>query len=249
MPMETVAGKWQVATVVRVWDETPTVKSVAFTVPDWRDFRPGQHLDVRLTAPDGYQAQRSYSIASAPEDDGPPVITIELIADGEVSPYFHFATAEGGQFEIRGPVGGPFTWTTATGGPLLLVGGGSGVVPLMSMLRHRQNHGAAVRALLLQSARSFDELIYRHELEDMATAGSGLSLVRTLTRQRPAGWTGYARRVDTAMLADVLSALGMPASSYLCGPAGFVDLAARELVGHGAPPEQVRMEMFGPTGQ
>lgn len=248
--METVAGKWQVATVVRVWDETPTVKSVAFTVRRWRDFRPGQHIDVRLTAPDGYQAQRSYSIASAPEDDDPPVITVELIADGEVSPYFHFTAAEGDRFEIRGPIGGPFTWTTAAGGPLLLVGGGSGVVPLMSMLRHRRNRGAtAVQTLFLQSARSYEELIYRRELDDMAAADPGLSLVRTLTRERPAGWTGYARRVDTAMVADVLSALGMPAASYVCGPAGFVESVASELVDQKAPPEQVRTEMFGPTGQ
>ncbi len=241
--------RWQIATVVRVRTETPHVKSFEFAVPNFPKYRPGQHVDVRLTAPDGYQAQRSYSIASAPDGPGNLELTVELIDDGEVSPYFHEVVREGDQVELRGPIGGPFTWTTGQGGPLLLAGGGSGVVPLMSMLRHRAGMGEdAPPAALLYSSRSLDEVIYREELERAASDDDGFGLTVTLTRQQPEGWNGLSRRVDAAMLADVLGTLGHPVLAYVCGSNGFVESVASLLVDHGLPPESIRTERFGPSG-
>ncbi len=161
----THAVSWQQATLEQIVVETHRVKSFTLRLPKWARYKPGQHVDVRLTAPDGYQAQRSYSIASAPENEGVIALSIELIADGEVSPFFHEIVQLGDEIEVRGPIGGPFTWTPALGGPLLLVGGGSGVVPLMSMLRHRANVAPEVPALLLYSSRSVDEVIYREQLD------------------------------------------------------------------------------------
>ena len=242
------AIEWQVATVEAVRVDTPRVKSFTLSLPDWRQFRPGQHFDIRLTAPDGYQAQRSYSIASPPEMADSIELTVELLEDGEVSPYFHEVVQPGDQFELRGPIGGPFTWSADMGGPLLLVGGGSGVVPLMSMLRHRRLASPDSSALLLYSSRTIEEVIYAGELAEMAAKDPLLQIELTLTRGQPAGWTGYNRRVDAEMVAKSMERLGGPKLAYVCGPTGFVETAARLLVEAGMPADSVRTERFGPTG-
>ncbi|MBI4306522.1 MAG: ferredoxin reductase [Chloroflexi bacterium] len=239
---------WQTAVVEKVKVETPRVKSFTFRLPDWQPFRPGQHFDVRLTAPDGYQAQRSYSAASPPEDTGTVELTVELMPGGEVSPYFHDIVAPGDSVELRGPIGGPFTWTSAVGGPLLLVGGGSGIVPLMSMLRHRRRTGSNVPASLLYSARSWDEVIYRDELVEYAMNDRSFHFLLTLTRQQPPGWKGPARRIDPEIIGTAVGGIGTPAHAYVCGSEGFVETAASLLVESGVPPDVVRTERFGPTG-
>ena len=203
-------------------------------------------MDVRLTAPDGYRAQRSYSIASGPGGDAVE-LTVDLVEGGEVSPWFHEVAVVGDSFEIRGPIGGPFTWTPDLGGPLLLVGGGSGVVPLMSMLRHG-SIGAQSKALLVYSARSADDLIYRAELEELAADPSSVEVVPTLTRSQPVGWTGYDRRVDAEMLADVIGRVDDPAWTYVCGPTTFVETVAAALVALDVAPARIRTERFGPSG-
>lgn len=216
----THAVSWQQGTVEQIVVETYRVKSFTLRLPKWTRYKPGQHVDVRLTAPDGYQAQRNYSIASAPENEGVIDLTIELIAGGEVSPFFHDIVQLGDEIEVRGPIGGPFTWTVALGGLLLLVGGGSGVVPLMSMLRHRANVAPEVPALLLYSSHSLEEVIYRKQLDRCAASDPKLKVVHTLTRAQPSGWSGYTRRVDREMLADVIRRLGEPSHVYVCGPTG-----------------------------
>ena len=229
---------WQLADVRELIDETPRVKTIVLDAPEWAGHRAGQHVDVRLTAEDGYQAQRSYSIASAPED-ARLAITVERLADGEVSPYLTDELRPDDKLELRGPIGGYFVWETDQGGPLLLVGGGSGVVPLMSMLRHRAAAGSEANARLLYSARSLRDVIYREELERF-------DVVYTLTREQPQGWTGYSRRVDAEMLAEV--SFGGDGLAYVCGPTRFVESVADALVGIGYAPENVRTERFGPTG-
>ncbi len=225
------------------------MKSFRVTVPQFRSFRPGQHVDIRLTAPDGYQAQRSYSIASTEAGSGTLELTVELLEDGEVSPYFHDVVREGDQFELRGPIGGPFTWTADRGGPSLLVGGGSGVVPLMSMLRHRaMAMGQPVRAALLYSARSINEVIYREELERMVAEDASFDLFMTLTRSQPPDWADFSRRVDEPMLQELVERLGRPAHSYVCGPTSFVETVATLLVDSGIPASDVHTERFGPSG-
>jgi ferredoxin-NADP reductase len=231
--------RWQLAEVRELIDETPTVKTILLDASEWPGHRAGQHLDVRLTAEDGYQAQRSYSIASPPDDDG-LAITVERLDDGEVSPYLAGELVVGDKLELRGPIGGYFVWEADQGGPLLLVGGGSGVVPLTSMLRHRAAVAPDVPARLLYSARSLDDVIYREELE-------GFDVTYTLTRKQPPGWTGYARRVDGEMLRDVADP-NAHELAYVCGPTRFVEAVADGLVGIGYAPERVRTERFGPTG-
>ncbi len=237
---------WQVVTVRDVVEETARVRSVVLDAPDWPGHRAGQHVDVRLTAPDGYQAQRSYSIASAPEDDA-LVLTVERIEDGEVSPYLVDVVEPGDRIEIRGPIGGHFVWETALGGPLALIGGGSGIVPLRAMLRHRAAQGSDVPARLVYSSRSLGEVIYRDELESYAR-GDNLNLYLTLTRQQPPGWTGYARRIDRALLADVVYAASEAPHIYICGPTAFVETAADVCVRLGHAAAHIRTERFGPTG-
>ncbi len=240
---------WQIATVEDVKIETPRVKSFLLSVPEFPKFRPGTHVDVRLTAPDGYQAQRSYSIASAPEQQGTIELTVEVIEDGEVSPYFHEVVQKGDQIELRGPIGGPFTWTTRQRGPVLLVGGGSGVVPLMSMLRHRQySPTESEPAALLYSSRTLEDVIYRTELESLTNGDEQFDLTLTLTREQSVDWPGYTRRVDRAMLDEAIRKLGGPAFSYVCGPTGFVESVATMLVESGLSPETIRTERFGPSG-
>ena len=236
---------WQVAEVVDVVVETPRVKTIAFDVPSWPGHRAGQHVDVRLTAADGYQAQRSYSIASAP--DGTRIeLTVERLDDGEVSPYLTDELRRGDQIELRGPVGGYFVWEPSQGGPLLLVAGGSGVVPLMAMIRARDAAGSDAETRLLLSSRGWDEVIYRDELERLG--GDGLSVVHTLTRSQPPGWTGYARRVDARMLDEVGPSPADLPRAYVCGPTPFVEAVAEALVQLGHEPHMVKTERFGPTG-
>jgi ferredoxin-NADP reductase len=238
---------WQISTVTAIRAETPEVSSFTLQLPAWRAHRAGQHYDVRLTAADGYQAQRSYSIASPPSRIGEVDLTIEKIADGEVSPYFHDVVEVGDQVEVRGPIGGYFVWEPGLGGPLLLVAGGSGVVPLMAMLRERAASEPMPRAVLLHSSRTFDDVIYRDELATLAGNDSGLQVIQTLTRSQPPGWTGYDRRIDRAMLSEAIAAAGAQPLVYICGPTLLVEAAANGFVELGVPPAQVRTERFGPT--
>ncbi|HTE65238.1 MAG TPA: ferredoxin reductase [Candidatus Binatia bacterium] len=239
---------WQVATVGEIRPETTEVKTFTLRLPAWRAHRAGQHYDVRLTAEDGYQTQRSYSIASPPTRTGVVDLTIERIADGEVSPYFHDVLVPGDQVEVRGPIGGYFVWEPDYGGPLLLIAGGSGVVPLMAMLRERAAAKADIPTTLLASWRTIDDVIYRAELDALDAAGDGLRVVHTLTRAQPPGWAGYARRIDGPMLAEVRAPLETDPLVYICGPTLLVEVAATGLVEGGVPAARVRTERFGPTG-
>jgi ferredoxin-NADP reductase len=238
---------WRLGEVVELIEETPRVRSIALSVPDWPGHRAGQHVDVRLTAEDGYQAQRSYSIASAPEDER-LALTVERVPDGEVSPYLVDELMIRDQLEIRGPIGGYFVWEARLGGPLLLIAGGSGVVPLMAMVRHRAAAGSGVPVRLLYSSRSWDDVIYGTDLQRLADSTDGFEVIHTLTRSQPSGWTGYARRVDAQMLTEVAwPASSMPAI-FICGPTPFVESVASALTLLGHDPKRVKTERFGPTG-
>ncbi len=240
--------RWQIATVREIRPETARVKSLRLQLPDWSAHQPGQHYDIRLTAPDGYQAQRSYSIASGPERAGMIDLTVERIDDGEVSPYLHDVLMPGDQVEVRGPIGGYFVWQVAHGGPLLLVGGGSGVVPLMAMIRHRTATGSTIPTRLLYSSRTPEDVIYSAELDKLQAANSGLAVFHTFTRRQPARWTGYSRRIDRQMLQEVMQPLGTAAKVFICGPTLLVEAAANGFVEIGIPPSRVRTERFGPSG-
>lgn len=239
---------WQIATVTAIRPETAKVKSFTLSLPDWMRHRAGQHYDLRLTAADGYQAQRSYSIASEPERTGAVDLTVERIEYGEVSGYMHDVLMQGDRVEVRGPIGGYFVWEASMSGPLLLIGGGSGVVPLMSMIRHRAATGARNPTRLLYSSRMAEDIIYRQELEQLSGRGDGFEAVHTLTRTQPAAWKGYARRIDRAMLTEVAKPLGRSVQVYICGPTSMVESAAEALVQIGLKPNQIRTERFGPTG-
>ncbi len=228
-------GRWQIATVGSVKRETPTVKSFRLELPMWMPHLPGQHYDVRLTAPDGYTAQRSYSIASSPLDEGAVELTIDRLADGEVSPYFHDVVEEGDQVEVRGPFASYFVWRGES--PVLLVGGGSGVVPLMAMLRHRRRTEPELPMRLVYSVRSADDVIYADEL--------GHETVLTYTRAAPENWAGHRGRIDAALLGDPAFA---GAIAFVCGSNGFVESAGRLLIDAGFDAHRVRTERFGPTG-
>ena len=235
---------WRLATVREVIAETPHARTIVLDVDGWTGHRAGQHLDVRLTAEDGYQAQRSYSIASAPEA-GAVEITVERIEDGEVSPYLVDELRPGDAFEVRGPIGGHFTWSADEGGPLLLVAGGSGLVPLMAMLRHRAARAAAVPVHVLVSARSAADLLYAAELAALEPR-ENLRVAHTFTREAPPGWTGWTGRIDAAMVAGVTP--GPSARAFVCGPTPFVERANDLLVAGGHDPGEIRAERFGPTG-
>jgi ferredoxin-NADP reductase len=239
---------WRIATITEIRNETPTVRSFTMRPPDWPGHRPGQHVDLRFTAEDGYSVQRSYSIASAPTDAGEVEITVERIPDGEVSPFLHDTVVVGDRLELRGPIGGYFVWEPAIGGPLLLVAGGSGIVPLMAMMRLRQAAGSTIPTRLLFSSRHYEDIIYRDELDRLDGLGDGIEVLHTLTRSQPPGWSGYARRIDDRMLGEALEPLGMEARVYICGPSPLVETAANALVRLGLPPTNVRTERFGPTG-
>ena len=238
---------WLVAEVVDVVPETPRVKTIAFDVPEWRGHLPGQHVDVRLTAEDGYQAQRSYSIASAPEDRR-VTITVERLDDGEVSPYLVGELGARDKIELRGPIGGFFVWRAPGESPLLLIAGGSGVVPLMAMIRHRAAARDRTPVRLLYSSKTFEDVIYREELERLAAADPTLDVRHTLTRSHPDGWRGYARRLDRQMIDDVAWPAQPPPAVFICGPTSFVEAAASLLVEHGYDPGWIRTERFGATG-
>jgi ferredoxin-NADP reductase len=243
--------EWAPAQLVSAIAETPSVRSLVLEVPGWRGHRPGQHVDVRLTAEDGYQAQRSYSIASPPEQ-APVTLTVERLADGEVSTYLVEELRVGEYLELRGPIGGYFVWNAAMGGSLLLVAGGSGIVPLMAMLRHRSRAGSDLPARLLYSARSYEELIYRDELAELASRDARFEMVQTLTRSQPPGWSGHRRRVDTEMLEELIRPPEVwphPARTYVCGPTGYVETVANLLVELGHDPATLKTERFGPTGK
>jgi ferredoxin-NADP reductase len=226
--------------------ETKTAKTIRLDVPGWPGHLAGQHVDVRLTAEDGYQAQRSYSIATPPEDVA-VALTVQRIADGEVSPYITEELRPGDDLELRGPIGGYFTWQAADGGPLLLLAGGSGLVPLMAMLRQRAAAGDRTPAALLASWRSIDDVIYRDELEALSARVDELRVTHTLTRTQPEGWQGFRRRIDRPMLAEVIAPFGEPPLAYICGPTLLVEAAATALVDLGVPAARVRTERFGPT--
>lgn len=233
-----------VAEVLEVVDETPRAKSILLRCPGWPGHVPGQHLDIRLTAEDGYQAQRSYSIAT-PADGDHVTITVELVSDGEVSPFLFDDLRPEDRLEIRGPIGGYFVWEPGRGGPLQLIGGGSGVVPLMAMLRAGADSDVPIR--YLSSARSFDDILYRQELEKIATSDL-IEIKHTLTRSSPPEWKGLTRRVDREMIEALVWPLGDDPICFICGPTGFVEAVAAHLVDRGHPPNRVRTERFGPSG-
>jgi ferredoxin-NADP reductase len=234
---------WQLTRVVEVTPETRRTKTMVLDAPDWAGHRAGQHVDVRLTAEDGYQAQRSYSIASAPEDDH-LALTVEEIDDGEVSPYLTEELHAGDELELRGPIGGWFVWDGADDRPLLLFGGGSGVVPLRAMLRHRAATANPTPARLVYSARSLDDVIYRDELQDPA---DGVEVRFALTRTWPEGWTEHRGRVDDALLDQVAWPPSEAPAIYVCGPTGFVEAVSRQMVARGHSPGRIKTERFGPT--
>ncbi len=232
--------------------ETPRVRTLVLDVPDWPGHRAGQHLDLRLTAEDGYQAQRSYSIASAPGESRVEV-TVERLSDGEVSPYLTDVIQERDLLDVRGPIGGYFVWAPDPARPLALVAGGSGVVPLRCMLRYRaslaaRSPAAVPPARLLYSARSAEERIYGAELDRLAATDPDLCVAYTLTRSQPAAWRGYRRRLDRKMLEEVFWPAAAAPMFYVCGPTTLVEAAATLLVELGHPPTDVRTERFGPTG-
>jgi ferredoxin-NADP reductase len=240
---------WQTATVGAVTRETASAVTLLLEVPDWAGpsagrHRAGQHVDIRLTADDGYQAERAYSIASAPGE--PLAITVERLDDGEVSPYLTEEARAGDQLEVRGPIGGYFVWEPDSGGPLLLAAGGSGIVPLRAIVRERSRAGSSVPVRLLYSSRRWEDVIYSSELD---FPPEGVSVIHTLTRSQPRLWQGYARRVDEQMLAEVAWPAADRPLAYVCGPTSFVESVAAGLVGLGYPAGRVKTERFGATGQ
>jgi ferredoxin-NADP reductase len=230
-------GRWQIATVASIKAETPSVKSYRLALPMWMPHLPGQHYDVRLTAPDGYVAQRSYSVASSPLDEGEIELTIDCLADGEVSPYFHDVVEEGDQVEVRGPFASYFVWRGTEPAPVVLVGGGSGVVPLMAMLRHRRRSMPEIDMRLVYSVRTAADVIYAAELDD--------DTVLTFTREPPAGWSGHTGRLDAGLIG---AAAADAMAAYVCGSNGFVETASMLLLEAGLKAEWIRTERFGPTG-
>ena len=239
---------WASAEVVELIEENPRTRSIVLACPGWQGHSPGQHIDIRLTAEDGYQAERSYSLA-APPDGERVVITVELVSDGEVSTFLVEDLQVGDVIELRGPIGGYFVWEPSHGGPLQLIGGGSGVVPLMAILKHRVAVGDRTPVRYLASARSHDDLLYVAELDRMAGADPGISVVHTLTRSHPPGWEGPTRRIDREMLEEHAWPAGDDPLCFVCGPTGFVETVSSTLVAIGYRPERVKTERFGPTGK
>jgi ferredoxin-NADP reductase len=239
---------WQLGEVVAAQAETAWTRSITLALPSWPGHRPGQHLDVRLTAEGGYQAERSYSIASPPEAGSRVMIAVERLDDGEVSPYLVDELRIGDKLELRGPIGGYFVWEAQLGGPLLLVAGGSGIVPFMAMLRHRAAVGSKVPARLLYSSRSHEDVIYRDELTRLTSDKGGLETIYTLTRAQPPGWTGHRRRIDTDMLREVAWPTDRHPLVFICGPTPMVEAAASSLVALGHDARRIKTERFGPTG-
>lgn len=251
MERRTILGRlsWQFGEVVAIQEETARAKSITLAVPHWNGHRPGQHVDVRLTAEDGYQAERSYSIASAPQPEPRVTLTVERIDDGEVSPYLTSELRVGDQLELRGPIGGYFVWEEQMGGPLLLIAGGSGIVPLMAMIRSWAALGSTIPIRLLYSSRSYPEVIYRDELARLAKSKTKLEVAYTLTREQPPGWTGYHRWIDTEMLREVAWSVDQRPLLFICGPTPFVETAATSLVTLRYESGRIKTERFGSTGE
>lgn len=240
------AAKWQNAKIVDIVARTPRIKSFFFALPEPFEFRAGQHVDIRLTAPDGYQAMRSYSIASAPGQSDKIEIAVDLLDDGEVSPFFHEVAAVGDEIEMRGPLGGYFVWSPSDGGPLLLIGGGSGLVPLMSMVRARDSAGAAVPAVLILSARLWNEALYRDELIELEQRQTGLTVIFALTREAPPRMQDFGRHIDEGVIRQALMSLpATPRLVFICGSNGFVNAASQAALTSGIPTEIVRTERYG----
>lgn len=247
--MESLARRdWQIATAVTFRQETARAISIAFDVGAWAGHMAGQHVDIRLTADNGYQAQRSYSIASAAGRASQIELTVEHISNGEVSPFLIEELRAGDAIELRGPIGGYFTWDPAISSPLMLIAGGSGVVPLMSMLRTRYQANSKIPATLLYSSRSVEDIIYRDELDRLVKNRDGFILVHTLTRRAPAGWQGQARRVDRDMLAIPGFEPAEEPLIFVCGPTSFVEAVADQLIALGHGESAIKTERFGPTG-
>jgi ferredoxin-NADP reductase len=241
---------WQVATVESARTETATARTLALDVPDWPGHLPGQHVDLRLTAADGYSTQRSYSIANASEP-GRVELTVQRVPDGEVSPYLTELAEPGDQFELRGPIGGYFTWSPAEPAPVLLVGGGSGIVPLMAMIRTRSVAGSRAPFRLIYSSRGPDDVIYAAELDRLAAAGvtaSGIEISYVYTRSTPVGWPNPPGRLDRAALAAAGWSPDREPLAFVCGPTGFVETASSLLVEQGHAANRIKTERFGPTG-
>jgi ferredoxin-NADP reductase len=239
--------EWQQAQVRQIAVETYRVKSLLLHVASWQRHLPGQHVDIRLTAEDGYQAQRSYSIASPPQDEL-IALTVERVENGEVSPYLVGELRVGDRFELRGPVGGYFVWNVDAGGPLCLIAGGSGIAPLMAMLRYRDRRKVRVPASLLYSSRSLEDVIYRNELDVMARCDPSLRVIYTLTRTQPNGWPGPRRRIDKTLLAEACYSPDQNPKIFVCGPTSLVEEAARMSVELGHEPQAIKTERFGPSG-
>jgi ferredoxin-NADP reductase len=240
--------EWQIAIVKSIRQETPSVKTFTLALPNWFQHKAGQHYDVRLAGSDGCQTECSYSIASEPERTGEIDLTVEKIEDGKVSSYMHDILLVGDQIEVRGPIGGYFAWKTSMAVPLLLVAGGSGIVPLMSMIRHVTAMSLNIPLRLLYSSRTPDDVIYSDELSGLQDSRCKLEIFYTFTRQMPPGWSGYARRIDTHMLREVAGLLWAKAQAYVCGPTLMVEAVANGLLQVGLAPRQIRTERFGPTG-
>lgn len=238
---------WRRGRVVEMVPETPRAKTIRLEIPDWPGHLPGQHVDIRLTAEDGYTAERSYSIASPPEQ-ATLDLTVERLDDGEVSPYLTDELRPGDLLELRGPIGGYFTWTEADGGPLALVAGGSGIVPLMSIIRHRAEIGSDVPVTLLYSSRTYEDIIYRSELDRLAANDPNLRVIHTLTRGQPEGWAGYGRRIDRELLAATIGPPAETSLAFTCGPTRLVENVANDLLSLGYPAHRIKTERFGPTG-
>jgi ferredoxin-NADP reductase len=238
---------WAVAEIVAIREETPRVKTLSLAVADWAGHQAGQHVDIRLTAEDGYQAQRSYSISSPPEASHVE-LTVETIEDGEVSPYLTGEARIGDKFELRGPIGGYFAWSMQLVGPLVLIAGGSGIAPFMSMLRHRASGRYPDPAILVYSSRSFEDIICREELDAIGRDDASVRVVHTLTRTQPTGWAGYRNRIDAAMLTETGIAALDGANVFICGPTGMVEGAAQALIGLGLDARSIKTERFGPSG-
>jgi ferredoxin-NADP reductase len=238
---------WHVGEVIALQDETATARTIRLQVADWPAHVAGQHVDVRLTAPDGYSAVRSYSIASGPDSEGRVDLTVERLPNGEVSPYLTQELAVGDRLELRGPIGGWFVWRTHQTEPIQLVAGGSGIVPLMSMIRSRQAAGSAAPFRLLYSVREPEAVFYSDELHAL-TENEGLSLTYAYTRVAPKDWPRPPGRIDATLITNATWPSDLAPTCYVCGPTSFVEIATSLLIASGHSPERIRTERFGPTG-
>jgi ferredoxin-NADP reductase len=239
---------WHVGTVVALHYETPTAKTITLELADWPFHVAGQHVDVRLTAPDGYSAVRSYSIASAPNAEGRVELTVERLPDGEVSLYLTQELAVGDRLEVRGPIGGWFVWRSRQTEPIQLIAGGSGIVPLMAMIRSRASAESTAPFRLLYSVREPEAVFYRDELQALSNASDSVTVTYAYTRTAPKDWPRPAGRIDASLIAEAAWPSSLAPTCYVCGPTSFVESTAALLIKSGNPPDKIRTERFGPTG-